>query len=76
MIRLLLLFAICAVIFFLFKRLYAIGKVSKNSEKKMNVAEDMVACQHCGVHLPKSESLQYDDVFYCCEAHYRAAEAK
>jgi uncharacterized protein len=31
--------------------------------------EDMVQCAHCGVHLPKSESLLVEDRHYCCEAH-------
>ena len=33
--------------------------------------EDMVQCAHCGVHLPKSDSLVVDDRHYCCEEHSR-----
>lgn len=33
--------------------------------------QDMVSCAHCGVHLPKSESLLVDGKYYCCEAHSR-----
>ncbi len=32
-------------------------------------AQSMVACAHCGVHLPAGESLQSGDKHYCCEQH-------
>lgn len=32
-------------------------------------AEDMVRCAQCGVHLPRSESLMSDQVFYCSAEH-------
>ena len=32
-------------------------------------AEDMVRCVHCGVHLPKHESILAGGKFYCGEAH-------
>lgn len=33
--------------------------------------EDMVRCAQCGVHLPRSESLMNDDLFYCTAEHRR-----
>lgn len=35
--------------------------------------EDMVRCAHCGVHLPRSESLVAADRNYCSAEHQRAA---
>ncbi len=35
-------------------------------------AEDMVRCAHCGVHLPRSESIMAGGKFFCCEEHRRA----
>jgi len=35
------------------------------------VAEDMVRCAHCGVHLPRSESLALDGKLFCSEEHSR-----
>jgi uncharacterized protein len=32
-------------------------------------AEGMLACAHCGVHLPASESLRLGTQAYCCAAH-------
>lgn len=31
--------------------------------------DDMVRCKHCGVHLPKSESVTCDGDFYCSTTH-------
>lgn len=32
-------------------------------------AEDMVACAHCGVYLPKSESILDNGNRFCSQAH-------
>jgi len=34
-------------------------------------AEDMVRCEHCGVHLPKHESILADNRYFCSEEHRR-----
>jgi uncharacterized protein len=33
--------------------------------------EDMVRCEHCGVHLPKRESILADNKYFCNEEHRR-----
>jgi uncharacterized protein len=33
--------------------------------------QDMVACAHCGVHLPRSEALRLGRHSFCCEDHRR-----
>ena len=38
-------------------------------------AEDMVRCVHCGVHLPRSESIMSGGKFYCSEEHRRAHQS-
>ncbi|UCH48254.1 MAG: preprotein translocase subunit YajC [Betaproteobacteria bacterium] len=35
--------------------------------------EDMVRCKVCGVHLPRSESLESRDEYFCSEEHRRIA---
>lgn len=35
---------------------------------------DMVACRHCGLHLPKQEAVTGLQGLYCCEAHRAALE--
>lgn len=34
---------------------------------------DMVACAHCGVHLPATDALPGRHGVYCCESHRQAA---
>ncbi len=38
--------------------------------------QDMVACQHCGLHLPRAEAIGSTTEVYCSEAHRRAAEER
>ncbi|MBI1965032.1 MAG: preprotein translocase subunit YajC [Betaproteobacteria bacterium] len=33
--------------------------------------EDMVRCAHCGVHLPRGESIVTQGSFYCSPEHQR-----
>ncbi|MBS0369617.1 MAG: hypothetical protein JSS57_10490 [Proteobacteria bacterium] len=33
--------------------------------------EQMVACAHCGVHVPESEGVTSGGHFFCSEAHRR-----
>jgi uncharacterized protein len=32
----------------------------------------MVACAHCGLHLPRGEALEVSSRFFCSEEHRRA----
>ncbi|MDD3517095.1 MAG: PP0621 family protein [Chromatiales bacterium] len=34
---------------------------------------DVVRCDHCGLHVPESESVRNGDRHYCCEDHRRRA---
>ncbi|WP_346288994.1 PP0621 family protein, partial [Zoogloea sp.] len=33
--------------------------------------EQMVACAHCGLHVPESEGLKGGGQFYCSDEHRR-----
>lgn len=35
---------------------------------------DVIACRHCGLHLPRAEALGGTQGSYCSEAHRRASE--
>lgn len=62
--RLLLLVAIAVVVYLL------IRSFRKNAPPQDKlVTEDMVRCAHCGVHLPKGESVQAGGNFFCCAEH-------
>ena len=51
-------------------------KESDRGEGASGQAEDMVRCVHCGVHLPKHESILAGGKFYCSEAHRSAHTQK
>jgi uncharacterized protein len=40
------------------------------------VAEDMVRCSLCGVHLPRSESFTSRGQFYCTDEHRQLGARK
>lgn len=66
--RLIFLIAIVAAIYFL------VRSFSKNASRQdkpasKDVAEDMVRCAHCGVHLPKGESILAAGNYFCSAAH-------
>lgn len=37
--------------------------------RPVNHSVDMIACDHCGLHLPRSEAFQESDRYYCCREH-------
>jgi len=36
--------------------------------------QDMLACTHCGVHVPHADAIQGRDGAYCCAAHRQQHE--
>lgn len=75
MAKILLLVAVCAAVYFVVRG-YArsIARTEAGRKSGESGEEDMVRCQHCGVHLPRSESAQADDAFFCSEEHRRLHE--
>jgi uncharacterized protein len=67
--RLLFLAVIAAVVYWLLK---SYRKQLPMDEDTPVQAEDMVRCAHCGVHLPKHESILAASAYYCSEEHRRA----
>jgi uncharacterized protein len=62
--RLFFIIAIAVVVYLLVK------SYRKNvPQQDKAVAEDMVRCEHCGVHLPKGESILADGQFFCGAEH-------
>ena len=46
----------------------ALAKHHKPSAKQPALT-NMIACDHCGVHVPESEAIREGDRLYCCEEH-------
>lgn len=65
MARLFLLVAVAVVVYLLLKSF----RRNTPESSRAAVTEDMVRCLQCGVHLPKSESLQENEQTFCCAAH-------
>ncbi|HET9403533.1 MAG TPA: PP0621 family protein [Burkholderiales bacterium] len=47
-----------------------------NSAPPAAAGEDMVQCAHCGVHLPRSESITTQGHFFCTAEHQRAHQVE
>jgi uncharacterized protein len=63
--RLLLIIAVAIVVYLLIR---SFRKAAPKQHETL-AAEDMVRCAHCGVHLPKGESVQADGRFFCNAEH-------
>ncbi|HTD89153.1 MAG TPA: PP0621 family protein [Burkholderiales bacterium] len=48
------------------------GRVERQDK---TIAEDMVRCAQCGMHLPRGESVVVRDRFFCCAEHQRRHDA-
>ncbi len=70
--KLLLIVVVVAVVYVVV-RAYArsVARGSAAATKPPGKGEDMVRCHHCGVHLPRSESLGSDGQSFCSEEHRR-----
>ena len=68
-------FTLIAVLFFWIIRSYrrALKKQQEETcrEAQSLEGEDMVCCDYCGVHLPRSESLTSEGKFFCSDEHRR-----
>jgi len=62
--RLLFLLAIVAVVYLLFRSY----RKHVSAQERID-AEDMVRCAHCGVHLPRGESVRAEGRDYCSAEH-------
>ena len=48
----------------------------KAQRSKVAEPEVIVQCQHCSVHLPKSEAIKQEDRFYCSSDHLDCLDAQ
>ncbi|BEP93361.1 hypothetical protein GmRootA79_17450 [Acidovorax sp. A79] len=46
-----------------------------SSPPHLALPQDMLACAHCGVHVPQAEALMVGPQAYCCAEHRRLGPA-
>jgi uncharacterized protein len=67
--KILLAIAVFAAVYFVV-RAYARALGAKSSKAaEHDVTEDMVQCAHCGVHLPRSDSVTAGGRSFCSKEH-------
>ena len=55
------------------KRSFASSASSSRAGRAKPAIPRMVACAHCGIHVPESEAIRDGDRFYCSQEHLSAA---
>ncbi|MCG8316137.1 MAG: hypothetical protein MI976_23240 [Pseudomonadales bacterium] len=71
-VRLILLVAIAALGYSLYKKLQQKTNQEKPAAKPEDKTLAMKRCAKCGVHLPVNESIQYQTLHFCCDDHKKA----
>lgn len=67
MARLLILIALGAVVWWLWRRFLRPRRPS--AAPPPPTPEAMVRCVHCGIHIPRKEALAQGTHWYCCREH-------
>lgn len=51
------------------------AKSTKPSSSPLALPQNILACAHCGVHIPQAEALMLGDQAYCCPEHRQLGPA-
>lgn len=66
--RLILLFLLVAFLIWIIRRQFGQNETAdSNSEQRLS--EDILRCEYCGTHVPRSSGLIQNGQFYCCKQH-------
>lgn len=65
----LLIVAIAAVVYALVRSQRKPPAAPRRKPTAAQAPQAMVACAHCGVHLPQTDALPAGTHYYCCAAH-------
>ena len=68
MVKILLLAVMVWLLFQIIKR-YSRSLQSRNDAKKRAEEAVMVQCRHCGLHVPKEDSVTAQGQYFCSEKH-------
>ena len=69
--RLLVLSLLVAALIFLIRsvRNRLTHRPNKSNDPRPSLGQDMVACDRCGLHIPKAEAVVKESRYYCCQEH-------
>lgn len=56
------------------RRLLKVASQHNSEQPSLDQPQTMLACAHCGLHIPEHEALQHSGKAYCCAAHIEAAK--
>jgi uncharacterized protein len=71
------LFLLALVIWLAWRFVQGLLKPPKtHSVTRGSESTDMVACAHCGLHVPRDEAVFHHSTPYCCQAHADADRVK
>lgn len=45
---------------------------AKSDDSKQRDNEVMVACQYCDVRVPKTQAIEHNNQWFCCQEHAQA----
>lgn len=71
--RAILLFLLLLLAVYLVRRAIsgAAGRAKDDQAGRPAQSERMIACVHCGLHVPQSESVGEGEARFCCPEHQR-----
>lgn len=67
LVRLIILIAVVACLFWLIRRLFV--KPSPPPDSEAEQSENMIQCKYCGTHAPESSITRVNEQPYCCKEH-------
>jgi uncharacterized protein len=71
MVRLLLIAAIAAVAWYLYRRIVVkpSGTKATPPTPAANGQDTMTRCEHCNIHVPEKSGVRYQELFFCSPEH-------
>lgn len=60
--------AVIWLVFYVYRRFFKkVPRLQQTREEE--ITKEIVRCQHCGLHVPKTEAIKRQNAYYCCQDH-------
>ncbi len=73
--KLLVLLLVLGIAYLLWRGKRVTRRRAADKPAQLAAPQDMLACAHCGVHVPRSEAWIRDGRSYCCAKHQTEHDA-